>query len=44
MRRTFKNKWVYKLKHRLRDFLDDPVAKTACSQCKGPGFDPWLGN
>ena len=21
-----------------------PVAKTLCSQCRGPGFDPWLGN
>ena len=22
------------------DFSDGPVAKTPCSQCKGPGFDP----
>ena len=21
-----------------------PVAKTLCSQCKRPGFDPWSGN
>ena len=21
-----------------------PVAKTACFQCRGPGFDPWSGN
>ena len=21
-----------------------PVAKTPCSQCRGPGFDPWSGN
>ena len=21
-----------------------PVAKTPCSQCQGPGFDPWSGN
>ena len=23
-------------------FLGDPVAKTPCSQCRGPGFDHWL--
>ena len=27
-----------------RDFSGGPVAKTPCSQCRGPGFDPWLGN
>ena len=27
-----------------RDFPRGPVAKTPCSQCKGPGFDSWLGN
>ena len=21
-----------------------PVAKTLCSQCREPGFDPWSGN
>ena len=21
-----------------------PVAKTPCSKCRGPGFDPWSGN
>ena len=26
------------------DFSDGPVAKTPCSQCKGPGFDPQSGN
>ena len=25
-------------------FLGGPVAKTPCSQCRGPGFDPWSGN
>ena len=25
------------------DFPGGPVAKTPCSQCRGPGFDPWLG-
>ena len=25
----------------LRDFLGGPVAKTPCSQCRGPRFDPW---
>ena len=27
-----------------RDFPGGPVAKTLCSQCRGPRFDPWLGN
>ena len=31
-------------KDSLRDFPGDPVTKTACSQCKGPRFDLWLGN
>ena len=26
------------------DFPGGPVAKTPCYQCRGPGFDPWLGN
>ena len=24
--------------------LGSPLAKTLCSQCRGPRFDPWLGN
>ena len=28
----------------VRDFLGGPVAKTPCSQCRGPRFDPWSGN
>ena len=31
-------------KHTLWDFLSGAVAKTLCFQCRGPGFDPWLGN
>ena len=27
-----------------RDFPGSPVAKTLRFQCKGPRFDPWLGN
>ena len=27
-----------------RDFSGGPVAETLCSQCKGPGFNPWSGN
>ena len=27
-----------------RDFPGGPVGKTPCSQCRGPGFDPWSGN
>ena len=26
-----------------RDFPGGPVAKTPCSQCRGPGLDPWSG-
>ena len=26
------------------DFPGGPVAKTPCSQCRGPGFNPWSGN
>ena len=32
------------MKHRYRDLADGPVAKTLCSQCRGPGFDPWSEN
>ena len=27
-----------------RGFPGGPVAKTLCSQCRGPGFNPWSGN
>ena len=27
-----------------RDFPGGPVAKTSCSQCRRPGFNPWSGN
>ena len=27
-----------------RDFPRGPVAQTLQSQCRGPGFNPWLGN
>ena len=26
------------------DFPGGPVVKTPCCQCRGPRFDPWLGN
>ena len=26
------------------DFPGDVVAETPCSQCRGPGFDPWSGS
>ena len=26
------------------DFPGGPVARTLCSQCRGPRFDPWSGN
>ena len=28
----------------LQDFPGHPVIKTLCPQCRGHGFDPWLGN
>lgn len=27
-----------------QDFPDDPVARIQHSNCRGPGFNPWLGN
>ena len=27
-----------------RDFPGGPMAKTLCSQCRGPGLNPWSGN
>ena len=29
---------------RVGDFPGGPVAKTPGSQCRGPRFNPWLGN
>ena len=31
------------LKCNIQDSPCGPVAKTLCSQCRGPGFDPWTG-
>ena len=31
-------------KKQHRDFPAGPVAKTPCSQCRGPGFNPYPGN
>ena len=31
------------LKRLLWDFLGGPVVKTSRCQCRGPRFDPWLG-
>lgn len=28
----------------IGDFPGGPVAKTPCSECRGPGFHSWLGN
>ena len=35
---------IKKKKKRYKDFPGGPVGKTPCSQCRGPGFDPWSGN
>ena len=29
---------------KLWDFPGGPVSKALCSQCRGPGFNPWSGN
>ena len=31
------------LKCNIQDSPCGPVAKTLCSQCRGPGLDPWTG-
>ena len=35
---------LYLLETVLLDIPDGPVAETPHSQCRGPRFDPWLGN
>ena len=35
---------MYHSKRYTRDFPGDPVAKTPCSQCRGPRFDLWSGS
>ena len=39
-RRNYKGNF----KSTLRDFPGGTVDKTLCSQCRGPGFNPWSGN
>ena len=36
------DKWIRKMWS--WDVPGGPVSKTACFQCRGPGFDPWSGN
>ena len=37
--------YFHSLKNRqCGNFPDGPVAKTPCSQCRGPRCEPWLGN
>ena len=33
-----------KKKKKPRDFPGGPAAKTPCSRCRVPRFDPWSGN
>ena len=42
VRKSLTKEMTFKLKP--REFPGGPVAKTPCSRCRGPGFDPWLGN
>ena len=32
------------IKKEVRDFPIGTVVKSPCSQCRGPGFNPWSGN
>ena len=32
------------IKNSFLDFPDGPVAKSPCSQCKGPRLNPWTAN
>jgi len=41
--------WTFKLvgvktQNTVKDFPGGPLAKTPCSQCRGPRFKPWSGN
>ena len=36
--------YLFHLKKCFGDFSGGPVAKTLCSQSRGPGFDPWSEN
>ena len=38
------DKYISKMKMAAKGLSWCPVAKTPCSQCRGPGFDPWSGN
>ena len=35
---------IEKIRRRRVGIPGSPVAKTPSSQCKGPRFNPWLGN
>ena len=39
-----KDVFLKKKKKKRRDFPGGAVDKTLCSQCRGPGFNPWSGN
>ena len=36
--------WTPPFKMISGDFPGGPGSKAPCSQCRGPGFDPWSGN
>ena len=36
--------WRPNKRGHLGDFTGNPVARTPCSQCRGPGLDPWSEN
>ena len=44
IRHQLKDKLRHIKNFEFRDFPGGPVGKAPCSQCWGPGFDPWLGN
>ena len=39
-----KSHFLKKKKNYKEEFPGDPVFRTPCFHCQGPGFNPWLGN
>ena len=44
MKKTFMSTKIVLKTSIWKDFPGGPVAKTSCSQCKRPRFDPWSEN
>ena len=44
MKKTFMSTKIVLKTSIWKDFPGGPVAKTSCSQFRGPGFNPWSEN